>query len=228
MDEINKKEGALESQLKKNLQTSKKKRRWKILIILAVAFLIGGVVLTVLLSNKAEAYEFVKVVRKDLREVVEISGNVEADATIELSFQASGKLEKLNFDVGDQVKKGDIIAALENKEQSLMLDRSKAQLNAAQADLNARLAGSTNERVKIAEVQVDQARVNLKKLENDVANTTEELALLKTKFAEDEKKMELVVKDSAINWPLLSEMPVIVVQLIRKVSVMLKKICIIK
>jgi hypothetical protein len=70
-------------------------------------------------------------------------------------------------------------------------------LNAAQADLNARLAGSTNERVKIAEVQVDQARVNLKKLENDLANTTEELALLKTKFAEDEKKMELVVKDSA-------------------------------
>ncbi len=173
----------------------KKKRKWRWLL-LAVAIVLGAGVTYAVFSGGQVSYEFVKAAKKDLQETVEITGNVEADATIALSFQASGRLAKLSYDTGDKVKKGEVIAELDNKEQKLTMERSVAQLAAAEAELAARLAGSTNEQIKIAEVQVEQAEVNYRKIERDLENAKEELELIKKKYLEDEKKSALMVKDA--------------------------------
>ncbi|MCC7432930.1 efflux RND transporter periplasmic adaptor subunit [Candidatus Peregrinibacteria bacterium] len=174
-----------------------KKRSWKkIAMIAGVLGLAAIIYFGFLSSSGGSKYEFVKVAKKDLRESVEITGNVEAGATIALSFRDSGQVEEINFDTSDKVKKGDIIASLNNRDQELRLQQAKVNLQAAQANLNERLAGSTSQEVKIAEAGVKQSEAAADKISIDWDNAKKELELIKKKYFQDEKKAQLLVDDA--------------------------------
>lgn len=174
-----------------------KKRSWKkIAMIGGVLGLAAIIYFGFLSSSGGSKYEFVKVAKKDLRESVEITGNVEAGATIALSFRDSGQVEEINFDTSDKVKKGDIIASLNNRDQELRLQQAKVNLQAAQANLNERLAGSTSQEIKIAEAGVKQSEAAADKISIDWDNAKKELELIKKKYFQDEKKAQLLVDDA--------------------------------
>lgn len=78
------------------LSTGKRKWTTRVLVILLILVLTGGVYAYMSSSNGSNKYELATVTKKDLRETVEITGNVEAGATINLTFRASGQLEKVN------------------------------------------------------------------------------------------------------------------------------------
>lgn len=174
-----------------------KKRSWeKIAMIGGVLVLAAIIYFGFLSSGGGSKYEFVKVAKKDLRESVEITGNVEAGATIALSFRDSGQVEEINFDTSDKVKKGDIIASLNNRDQELRLQQAKVNLQAAQANLNEKLAGSTSQEIKIAEAGVKQSEAAADKISIDWDNAKKELELIKKKYFQDEKKAQLLVDDA--------------------------------
>lgn len=181
-----------------NERLSTGKRRWSTRVIVTILILIlaGGGYLVMAGTGKAGKYEFTKVAKQDIRESVEITGNVEAGATINLTFRDSGQLEKINFELGDELKKGDVIASLKNRDQELRLEQARANLAGAQANLNERLAGSTNEDIRMAEVAVQQAEAAAEKVTIDWNNAKQELELIKKKYAEDEKKAQLLVDDA--------------------------------
>ena len=64
------------------------------------------------------------------------SGTVKANNEIELSFRSSGVITELNVKVGSEVKKGDLIARLDNVQASLAYDQAKNSLNSALSLLN--------------------------------------------------------------------------------------------
>ena len=67
-------------------------------------------------------------------------GKAAATQQINLAFQVPGKLIKRPVDVGKEVKKGDLIAALDPSKYQAEVDRLKAELTAARARrLNANL-----------------------------------------------------------------------------------------
>lgn len=70
------------------------------------------------------------------QQVRTFSGTVKAGDEIELSFRANGIITKLNVKVGQQVKKGDILARLDNVQANLAYEQAKSSVNAAQSSLN--------------------------------------------------------------------------------------------
>jgi HlyD family secretion protein len=68
--------------------------------------------------------------------VLTASGYVVAQVKAAVASKGTGRLEKLNVEEGDKVKKGDLIAQLEDNDVRAMLDKARADLGVAQADSN--------------------------------------------------------------------------------------------
>ncbi len=71
-------------------------------------------------------------------------GEVRAQHEPALGFRIGGKIARRLVDVGDQVKKGDLLAALDPQDVRLQMESMRAQLTAAQADMD--LARSERDR----------------------------------------------------------------------------------
>ncbi|MBD3258087.1 efflux RND transporter periplasmic adaptor subunit, partial [candidate division GN15 bacterium] len=90
------------------------------------------------------------------------TGYVVAQRKAEVSSKGTGRLERLNFEEGDRVGKGEIIAQLEDSDIRANLDLTKAQLEQAMVDtLNAgrqyRRARNLFESGAITDVEVEEA-----------------------------------------------------------------------
>ncbi|MDH7476537.1 MAG: efflux RND transporter periplasmic adaptor subunit [Microgenomates group bacterium] len=89
------------------------KKRWYFLII----FLISLFLLKFLISKNAiKDKKTYKVVRKDLKEELSLSGKIEAEEETTLRFQTSGRLAWVGVKEGDYVKKYQVIASLDQRD----------------------------------------------------------------------------------------------------------------
>lgn len=61
-------------------------------------------------------YEETKPIRNDVTETIFASGYLEADGTYELTALSDGYLAEVNFEEGNIVKKGDVLAVIDNRE----------------------------------------------------------------------------------------------------------------
>ena len=78
-----------------------------------------------------------KVARQDFRDILPILGTVRGTTEIDLKFGLSGTLRELYFKEGEVVKKGEIIAKLDQKDGLLKVSFNEARLKAAEATLEA-------------------------------------------------------------------------------------------
>jgi len=62
--------------------------------------------------------------------------NVKAQRSANLAFVASGIVNRVNVSIGSKVKKGDILASLQNSDLKAILDKSKTTLKYAKKDFN--------------------------------------------------------------------------------------------
>jgi len=83
----------------------------------------------------------VSAVNGDIRNVITISGDVCPNAGVDIYTKASGKIEKVNVDIGDTVGKGQVLAIVEHEELDLKVKEAEAALKVAQADLEKARAG---------------------------------------------------------------------------------------
>lgn len=93
--------------------------------------------------------------------VVDGSGQVVPRQEANLSFLAPGRVSSVGVEVGQTVKKGDVIANLDGTQFSIQVDQAKANLSAAQAKLEAIKAGPRSEEVAVAQAQRDAAAARL-------------------------------------------------------------------
>lgn len=100
--------------------------------------------LLVLVSCKETKTEQVEIIRPIKHLVIgntnnestrTFSGNVKASDEIELSFRASGIITTLNAKVGTKVKKGELIAKLDNVQAQLAYEQTLTSLNSAESAL---------------------------------------------------------------------------------------------
>jgi HlyD family secretion protein len=153
---------------KSRLAFLKKPRFWIPALIVVVG---GGWFLFGRGGNKGPVYETAAVVRGDIRQTVEVTGEIKPDARLNLAFKSGGTLQAINVKVGQEVKAGDVLAELEDRDLRFASQRAHAALAIAQANLSARLAGATKEDIAIAQAQVDQAQASYDKSLNDLALT---------------------------------------------------------
>lgn len=102
----------------------KKKKKLIIWIIIILVVFGGGFFLAKGKKVKTN-YTTVEVKKGDLAQTVSVTGNLEAPDQSDLAFKVSGVVQKVNFEIGDKVKKGAVLAQLDKG--SLVYDYMGAQ-----------------------------------------------------------------------------------------------------
>jgi HlyD family secretion protein len=124
--------------------------------VVAVGVIVLGAVVYGLLP-KPVAVEVAKAARGPLRVTVEEEGRTRVKDRFVLSAPVAGYLRRITLDVGDTVKKGDRVAALEPLGSTVIYPRSRAEaeaaVNAAQATYDA-----AKERAHAATADAEYAR----------------------------------------------------------------------
>lgn len=159
----------------------------KALIIIAAAGLL--VVLLLILKplakkDSAVTFETAKVERGNINNTVTATGTIEAIVTVTVGTQVSGILKDVYVDFNDVVKKGQVLARLDETSLKAQLEQSQSQVDQAQAQLNFQEA--TYNRLKvlydkklIAQADYDQAVYNYENSKAALSNAKSNLARAK-------------------------------------------------
>ena len=111
----------------------KKVTKWGI-GLLAVAALAAGAWWWLKPKNEIN-YLTEPVVRTNIAQTVSATGEISAAQLVDVGAQASGQIKKLHVTLGQQVKKGDLIAEIDSTSQLNNLNTNKAKLDTYQAQL---------------------------------------------------------------------------------------------
>jgi len=90
-----------------------------------------------LLKNSKEVlpFDYITVERKDLSQVISVTGSVEPADSVELSFNLSGKITGIPVEIGDKVARGEVIAWLDTKDAETKVRTAEINLENAKLDL---------------------------------------------------------------------------------------------
>jgi HlyD family secretion protein len=105
------------------------------------------------------------------RPLVLVAPGITEGATdvVALSFQATGAVSEVFVDAGAHVKKGDLLARLDDRLSRAELDRAAADLAAATARRDAMLAGSRAGERAMADAELVEARADAAERDRELA-----------------------------------------------------------
>ena len=146
-----------------------KKRNIIIIVVLILA--VGAYAVYSFTKKPEPKYTTVKVARGDVLQTVSATGTVEAETKLDLRFMNSGKIEKINIEVGDDIEEGETLARLNTDQLESQLTKAKAGLNAAVANLNKLLEGATAEDIRVSETAVENAQIALSSAQINLIDT---------------------------------------------------------
>ncbi|MDD4504607.1 MAG: efflux RND transporter periplasmic adaptor subunit [Clostridiaceae bacterium] len=172
--------------------------------ILALA--IAMVISTTACSSKDKAVlerikpvKTVEVKEQDSPAILSYSGIVDSSELKKLAFKSTGRIGKIHVEVGQNVKKGDMLVELEGQDLQYALAAAKGQMGAAQSIYEKAMKGAAPEELRNAELNVKKAQdaydyvmTNYKRVEalyNSGAISKNEL---------EKVKLEADVKDSEL------------------------------
>ncbi len=152
----------------------KKKRFWGVIILVII-------LLSYFMRPAATSTEIVldKARYVDLKQTVLATGTVTSNVDLSLSFNSSGTVKSLRVKVGDNVKKGDILATVDQGSVLASLTQARGAYASAQAKYKKIIEGSE---VALAEVALSQAKIvedlAVKNAYQNLLNSTHEAFLL--------------------------------------------------
>ncbi len=111
-----------------------------LLVFIAVLAGAGFFAKRLLFAKEEVTYITADVVRMDIVESVLASGTLKAFKTVEVGAQVSGQLKKLHADVGDHVKKGQLLAEIDPVLQQNALKVAEAKVDSLQAQKRSKQA----------------------------------------------------------------------------------------
>lgn len=136
--------------------------RLRLILFIVAALAVAGVIAAKRLQPTPVTVT--PVVRGKAVDAVYATGTVEADDRVNVKAKASGSLAQILVKEGDAVKKGDLLARIDNPAVAFDLKRGQADLDAASAQ-----AGANAPQVAALRAQADGVRA-------DLANARTELA----------------------------------------------------
>jgi len=141
-------------------------------ILLIISGIIVAVVLVVVFVYKQQSgYTKVlttKIHREDLASVVSGTGQIKPKTYVNLGATAMGRITHLFVKEGDHVKRGELVATVENVAQEAQVAGQEAAISSAQTDISSYVAA---EKTSEANVEHAQADLEQKKLDWDRAQS---------------------------------------------------------
>ena len=158
-------------------------------VIVAAAF--GGWSLMKPEPQSSFITEVVK--RGDIRQTVSATGEISPSNLVSVGAEASGQIKKLYVKLGQQVKKGDLIAEIDSTNQINTLNTEKSKLETYQAKLvSAEIALSSAEKKYKRELALWKEQATSKE---DLESAQDSLAAAKANVAE----LKAAIKQSKIS-----------------------------
>lgn len=133
------------------------------LILLAVLLIGGGIfVYKKFLSKPSiQVLETAKVERGSIRGVIVETGIIkpQVGALVKIGARATGEIVKMKVKIGDRVKKGELIALIDDREILSSIEQQKASLSAARNTLS-QIELTYPERINEAKANFEYAKIN--------------------------------------------------------------------
>ncbi len=147
------------------------KTKWKIIIAVVVLLLItAGVFASVKYNQRGiVTVQTGKVLREDLASVVTASGEVKPRYYISIGAEYSGQLTEILVKEGDHVKKGQLLARIDEAQSQADVVAQRASLSAAEADAAASEAGlkAGEDNIAALEATVNRAKTDMQRYQLD-------------------------------------------------------------
>ena len=106
------------------------------------------------------------IVPTNMSELINQTGTLRPDEEVDLSFETSGKIVEINFTEGTRVKKGDLLAKVNDKPLQAQLEKLEAQLKMAEAkEFRQR---SLLDKDAISQESYDQVQTDVQSLKADI------------------------------------------------------------
>ena len=131
------------------------KTKWLLGVVAAVV--LAFVVASARRTSPAQ-YFTVKIERGAIRDVVDLTGTVNAVKTVLVGSQVSGSISKLNVDFNSRVHTGEVIALIDPALFQGALDQAKADLESAKANLTAAVANRDKSEASLVQAKDDYDR----------------------------------------------------------------------
>jgi len=174
---------------------------WRTAIAIAVLLAMALMLRSHFAPPPAPAITTTPVTRGDLEMNVLATGTIEAARLVSVGARATGEVKHLYVALGDKVKKGDLIAEIDSKEQDNELLKASAALQSARAELSARQATLRQDELAVkrlrALVAIDAgSHVDLETAESNVdgaraAVAVAEATIAQAQLAEDTARVNV-------------------------------------
>jgi len=149
----------------KSILNNKKKLLYSLIFIICVIFVFRVVQAKFILNNEkvnVETKVTLLSVENYQNESVSVytTGKLESLKQLDIKSELSAKIKRINFKIGDEVKRGQVILELDNSKLA-------AQLSQVQANLDQRIAGASKEDIQIYQTAVNIMKADLEKTKSD-------------------------------------------------------------
>lgn len=138
---------------------------WKKIVLIVGVILVAAAIVGFTVVRAQSGYTKVvtgKVVREDLVTQVSGTGQIRPKTFVNLGATAMGRVTRFYVKEGDLVKKGQIVATIENVQQGANVEGQKATVAAAKTDIASYVAAE-----KTAEANVEHAKADLEQKQFD-------------------------------------------------------------
>ncbi len=147
------------------------KVKWKIIISLAVLVVLGiGLYASTVYSKKGlVSVQTGQVVRQDLTSIVTASGEIKPKNYINIGANAQGDITQLLVKEGDRVRKGQLLAKIEDVQPEADVQAQRAAVSSAEAQSAASEAavGASDENIKTMQAAVEHDKADLDRMKAD-------------------------------------------------------------
>jgi HlyD family secretion protein len=143
------------------------KRKWKILIVVVALVTLGiGVYASTVYSRRGiVTVQTGRVLRQDLASIVTASGEIKPRNYINIGANAQGQLTEILVKEGDRVRKGQLLARIENVQPEADVTAQRASLASSEADSSASEAAlkAADENLRTLQAVIDRTRADLER-----------------------------------------------------------------
>lgn len=139
-----------------------------VLITLGLIVVIGGYFL--INGNEKGEMAYAIAERGDLIQHVVVTGRVKSSEQIQLAFDRSGRISRVNFSVGEVVPRGSIIVSLENSDLLAQRSQAEANLRTQEAKLEELMQGARPEELAVYEARLGNTEAALDEARNNLIN----------------------------------------------------------
>lgn len=145
----------------------KKKLFWAVAIaMICIASVLGYIVM-----QQGQTVETSLVEKGEIKQFIEDTAVVQSNKKQTVYIEGSGKINSIKVNVGDSVKKDDILLTMDKEDLELKLQDANSKIEAAKAQLASTDISNYVNKIEIAEAEVDKAKVSYESASRNLNNS---------------------------------------------------------